>query len=75
VFYVFFVGVVIIILTTSTSLRAFDPLLSCLMGETHNSLRGYGILLLTDATARGHYPYPSFVRLNNTRDAEHRPGC
>jgi hypothetical protein len=60
VFDIFFVGFVIIILTTSASLRAVDPLFGCL---TVKLIIG------------GHLPIPTSARSNDTGDAEHGPGC
>jgi hypothetical protein len=53
-------SVVIIILTTSASLRAVDPLFGCL---TVKLIIG------------GHLPIPTSARSNDTGDAEHGPGC
>jgi hypothetical protein len=74
VFDIFFVVFDIIILTTSASLRAVDPLFGCLTVKLIITFEG-SVLLQTDATAGGHLPFPTSARSNDTGDAEHGPGC
>jgi len=65
-FRVFFVDFVIIILTTSASLRAVDPSFGCLKVK---------LIISFESSVFCYKPTPHVEVINDTGDAGHKRGC